>query len=57
MAAPGGAVDGRQLLTYAAAVRYLLSLPPDAREKAYVAMRSSATKGAETGVTRTFYKV
>jgi len=39
-------VDGRPFLTYKEACRYLLSLAPDAREKAYAEMRSGAAKGS-----------
>jgi len=40
------AVDGKPLLTYKEASRYLLSLPPDAREKAYAEMKRSAANGS-----------
>lgn len=35
-------VDGRAFLTYKEASRYLLSLTADAREKAYLEMKSGA---------------
>ncbi|CCA90136.1 MULTISPECIES: hypothetical protein [unclassified Novosphingobium] len=38
-------VDGQSFLTYKQASRYLLSLLPDAREKAYVEMKDSAGGG------------
>lgn len=34
--------DGRPFLTYKAAREYLLSLPPEARDAAYVAMKDQA---------------
>ncbi|MET1755990.1 hypothetical protein ABVV53_11055 [Novosphingobium sp. RD2P27] len=37
-------VNGRAFLTYKEASRYLLSLPPDERDKAYAEMRSSAAE-------------
>lgn len=40
--------DGRSFLTYKEAARYLLSLTPDAREKAYAEMRSCAGNGPAT---------
>ena len=41
-------VDGTPLLTYKEASRYLLSLTPDARDKAYAEMKSSAANGSAT---------
>ena len=41
-------VDDRPFLTYKDAIRYLLSLTPDARDKAYVEMRNSAASGCGT---------
>jgi hypothetical protein len=40
-------VDGRPFLTYQEASRYLLSLSPDARTKAYGAMKSGAVNTSE----------
>ncbi|MAC58922.1 MAG: hypothetical protein CMH85_11750 [Novosphingobium sp.] len=37
-------IDGQPLLTYKDASRYLLSLMPDEREKAYAEMRNSAPR-------------
>ncbi|MEI6640553.1 MAG: hypothetical protein WCL10_00860 [Novosphingobium sp.] len=37
--------DDRSFLTYKEASRYLLSLTPEAREKAYAAMKSGAVDG------------
>ena len=39
-------VNGRPFLTYQQASRYLLSLSPDARAKAYGAMRSGAVNAS-----------
>lgn len=39
-------VDEQPFLTYKEASRYLLSLTPDAREKAYAEMRSGAANGS-----------
>ncbi|WP_295636018.1 hypothetical protein [Novosphingobium sp.] len=39
-------VDGRAFLTYKEASRYLLSLAPEARDKAYADMRSGAANGS-----------
>lgn len=38
--------DGRPFLTYKEASRYLLSLAPEAREQAYLQMKSAAAKSA-----------
>ena len=40
-------VDGRPFLTYKEASGYLLSLPADAREQAYQAMKSGAIGGSK----------
>lgn len=37
--------DGRSFLTYADASRYLLSLPPEARESAYAEMKAPQQGG------------
>jgi hypothetical protein len=39
-------VDGRPFLLYKEASRFLLSLTPDARERAYAEMRSGAANGS-----------
>lgn len=39
-------VDGRPLLSYKEASRYLLSLTGEAREKAYADMKSGAATGS-----------
>lgn len=38
--------DGQRFLTYKEASRYLLSLPPDARDAAYAHMKSEALAGS-----------
>lgn len=38
--------DGQRFLTYKEASRYLLSLPPDARDAAYAQMKSEALAGS-----------
>ncbi|MBT0669945.1 hypothetical protein HT136_16385 [Novosphingobium profundi] len=40
-------VDGRALLTFQEAKRYLLSLEPDAREAAYQTIRSQGERGTD----------
>lgn len=41
--------DGRPFLTYGEASRYLLSLTPEAREAAYVAMKAQASSPRQAG--------
>ena len=39
--------EGRPFLTYKEASRYLLSLAPEARDQAFLAIRSSVAKGTD----------